>query len=82
MGQKGKQKRSSLGGHWAGTGMVQPPDQQDDFIRHRGIKVHRPGMLPTDKFGTGEKGKKAFKAYCQAQSSDVKVYNIKDLETP
>lgn len=67
--------KSSLGNHWAGTGIVGPTEEEfDNHIVNRSIKVGRRGMLPTDKF---EK-KEDFDKYCEEQSGDVKKYNMKD----
>lgn len=67
--------RSTLGSHWAGTGIYGPTEEEfDNHKIERGIKVSRHGMLPTDKF---EK-KEDFDKYCEQQSGDVKTYNIKD----
>ena len=64
--------RSSLGGHYAGTGMAGTSAQEfDDLVRTRGIKVHRSGMLPSDNY-IGDK--KAFKKYCEDMSGEVITY--------
>lgn len=69
--------RSQLGSHVAGTGVNSPTAQQfDDFIKYRGIKFHKPGMLPTDQFRNDKEGKKAFDEYCKEQSSDVVTYTL------
>jgi hypothetical protein len=69
------------GNRYAGTGIVKPPEWEDDYKKQRGIKVHRHGMLPTDYLGKGDEGKKAFKKYCEEQSGKVKTYNINE-QTP
>jgi hypothetical protein len=67
-------RRSSLGGHIAGTGIVGPTSKEfDDFTVERGVKVRRPGMFDTDKF----KDKKEFEKYVREMSGDVKIYNLK-----
>jgi hypothetical protein len=79
-----KYRRSSLGGHWTGTGVAGPTSQQfDDFKKSRSIKVYKPGMFEFDKFGNDKKGKAAFEEYCREQSGDVISYKInQDEETP
>jgi hypothetical protein len=76
--------RSKLGGHIAGTGIASPTAKQfDDFKTHRSIKVHKPGMLPTDFLAAGKDSKekkKAFEQYCKEQSSNVTTYTIDQLE--
>lgn len=73
--------RSSLGPHWAGTGITGQTSQEFDEQKvGRGVKVYKPGMLPTDRFDSSDKGKKAFDEYCKQQSGEVVTYNIKDLE--
>lgn len=77
-----KYRRSSLGSHWAGTGIAGPTEKQfDEHKIERGVKVYRPGMLPTDKFKNDKEGKKAFEAYVKEQSGEVTTYNLKDKES-
>ena len=72
------QRRSSLGGHFAGTGIQSPTAQQfDDVTRKRSIKVHRADMLPIDKF-MGDK--EAYRKYIEENSGEVITYNMKDLD--
>jgi hypothetical protein len=73
--------KSSLGSHWAGTGIAgQTAQQFDDHKIERGGKSYRGIRLSTDQFDSSKEGKKAFEEYCKEQSGEVKVYNIKDLE--
>jgi hypothetical protein len=67
-------RRSSLGGHIAGTGIAGPTSKEfDDFKVERGRKVYNPNMLPTDKL----KDKKEFEKYVKDMSGEVKVYSLK-----
>ena len=70
--------RSSLGGHFAGTGIVKPKDWDDDYIRSRGVKMVRWGMFSTDYLDKDDK--KAFQKYCEEQSGKVNTYSIEDLK--
>jgi hypothetical protein len=71
------QRRSTLGSHWAGTGIVgQSAQDFDDHIVKR-VAQRRKVSYPTPD--TKEE-KKKFDAYCKEMSGDVEVYNIKDLE--
>jgi hypothetical protein len=68
-------RRSSLGGHYAGTGIESPTSKEfDDFKVERGRKVYRGGMFESDKFSD----RKAFQKYCESQSGEVKIYNLND----
>jgi len=55
--------------------------EADDEIIQRGIKAYRPDMMGTAAaFNTyTDEGKKAFKEYCEAQSGEVKTYNIHEM---
>lgn len=69
--------RSSLGGHFAGSGMSYPYGYNLDEIRVINIPEHRKGCkLSTD----GKRKNKEFDAYCKEQSGKVVSYNIKDLQ--
>jgi hypothetical protein len=73
-----RQRRSSLGGHWAGTGITgQTAQQFDDHTIKRTVQHHRRD-LPVNLNSKEEK--KKFEEYCKEMSGEVKVYNIKDLE--
>jgi hypothetical protein len=48
--------RSQFGGHFAGTGIVQEADMQDDYIIRRGVKVHREISFSTDGFSSDKEG--------------------------
>lgn len=76
-----KFRRSSLGTHFAGTGMYGPTEKEfDDAVIRRRIKVPRRGMLPTDRFSSDKKGKVAFEQYVKEQSGEVITYNLKENE--
>ncbi|MES9681670.1 hypothetical protein ABWK22_01895 [Gottfriedia acidiceleris] len=72
--------RSQFGGHFAGMGIVQEPDMQDDFIIRRGIKVYREIQFSTDHFGHSKEENEAFQEYCKSMSGEVTTYNIYDKE--
>ncbi|WP_230876731.1 hypothetical protein [Bacillus sp. SRB3LM] len=74
--------RSSFGGHFAGSGIVQDADMRDDFIIRRGVKIDRGVTLPTDKFSSDKDGKKAFNDYCESMSSEVITYNMYEQTEP
>ncbi|MCU5076900.1 MULTISPECIES: hypothetical protein [Bacillus cereus group] len=74
--------RSSFGGHFAGSGIVQDADMRDDFIIRRGVKINRGVSFSTDKFSSDKEGKKAFDDYCEAMSSKVTTYNMYEQTEP
>ena len=72
--------RSSFGGHFAGTGIVQEADMLDDYVIKRSIKKRKGYMFETDKFGNSTAGKELFDEYCKQQSGEVISYSLNDLE--
>ena len=70
------QFRSSLGSHFAGTGIsTMRKDEQDDYTPEGHHSRKRGHILPTDKFRNREE----FDEYCKSQSGKVVIRHISEL---